>query len=129
MTYTQYSGSSYRLGLATSKDLKTWTKRGAPFAGTKYENKAFKSAAIVHELKAGRLVAAKINGKYWMYFNISGGLLATSDDLIHWTPVENEKGGILSTMPTRKGFFDSALVEIGPQAVLTSKGLSSSTTG
>ena len=123
MTYTQFSGHNYRLGLATSKDLKTWTKQGAAFAGTKYENKPFKSAAIVHEVKDGRLVAAKINGKYWMYFNISGGLLATSDDLIHWTPLENEKGGLFSPMPTRKGFFDSALDEIGPQAVLTSKGI------
>jgi beta-1,2-mannosidase len=123
MTYTQYDGHKYRLGLATSKNLKDWIKRGSPFAGTRYENYWFKSASIVHQLKDGRLVAVKIKGKYWMYFDVSGGKMATSEDLIHWTPLEDGKGGLLKPMPTRPGFFDSGLDEIGPQAVLTRDGI------
>jgi len=123
VAYTEYNGSRYRLGLATSKDLRHWTKQGAAFAGTKYADRGYKSAAIVHELKNGRLVAAKINGKYWMYFNEHGGNVATSDDLIHWTPLENDKGELLGVLPTRPGFFDSSLDEIGAQAVLTGSGI------
>ena len=92
ITYTQYSGRSYPLGPATSKGLKNWTKQGAPFVVTKYENKAFKSATVVHEMNNGRLVAAKISDKHCMHVNVRGGLLDASDDLIHWTPLENGIG-------------------------------------
>jgi predicted GH43/DUF377 family glycosyl hydrolase len=37
------------------------------------------------ELKGNRLIAAKINGKYWMYYTHPCAL-AWSDDLIDWTP-------------------------------------------
>ncbi len=124
LTYTQYAGGGgYRLGLASSKDLKHWTKMGSAFAGTKWENRGNKSASIVHELKDGRLVAAKINGKYWMYFGTHGAHVATSEDLIHWTPLENEKGGLLDTMQSHGGHFDGGLTEIGPRPILTKDGI------
>jgi len=124
VNYSQYYGRSFRLGIATSKDLKTWTKQGATFAGTKWESKPKKSAAIVHEIKNGHLVAAKINGKYWMYMGNSAVLAATSDDLIHWVPLEDEKGNWKSVMTTRSNkYFDNLIVEVGPQAVLTDKGI------
>jgi len=127
VTYTQYggleNGRKWRLGLASSTNLTNWIKRGSPFTGTKYENLRMKSAAIVHEIHRGHLVAAKINGKYWMYFGERSVHVATSDDLIAWKPVEDVAGKLLEVMVTRPGFFDSSLTEIGPQAVLTSKGI------
>lgn len=129
LTYSQYprgTRSSWRIGLASSKDLHTWTKYGSPFTGTKYEDNnglEKKSAAIVNEVKNGRLVAAKINGKYWMYFGEGHVNLANSDDLIHWTPVEGADGKPLRVLQTRRGFLDSALDEIGPSPLLTSKGI------
>jgi predicted GH43/DUF377 family glycosyl hydrolase len=113
LTYTMYARDiptkGIRLGIATSKDLHTWTKYGDTGVGRK-------SAAILQELKDGHLVAAKVNGKYWMYFGESTVTLASSDDLIHW-----EKGNKI--MATRKGFADSGLDEVGPLALLTDKGI------
>jgi len=124
LTYTEYpGGGKYRLGLATSKDLKHWTKLGSAFPGTKFENSGGKSASIVTEVKDGRLIAAKINGKYWMYCGTHGGHVATSDDLIHWQPIVDEKGNMRDFMPSHKGHFDSGLDEIGPPAVLTKDGI------
>jgi beta-1,2-mannosidase len=124
--YTQYTGAKegkVRLGLASSKDLIDWTKHGSPFSGTKYENWTMKSAAIVHEVVKGRLIAAKIKGKYWMYFGEHSVHAATSDDLISWKPVEDAAGEPLEVMLTRPGSFDSGLTEIGPQAIRTARGI------
>ncbi|MGA2085543.1 MAG: pesticidal protein Cry15Aa, partial [Terracidiphilus sp.] len=40
----------------------------------------------------GRLIAAKIEGKYWMYWGEGSIRLANSPDLIHWTPIEDAQG-------------------------------------
>jgi predicted GH43/DUF377 family glycosyl hydrolase len=113
LTYTMYARDTptrgIRLGIATSKDLHTWTKHG--FAGI-----GRKSAVIVQEMKDGHLVAAKINGKYWMYIGEKSVELCSSDDLIHWVDVKK-------VMTTRKGFADSGLDEVGPAALLTEKGI------
>ena len=124
VTYTQYDGKgSFRIGLASSTNLVTWTKHGSPFAGTKHENWHMKSAAIVHEVKNGHLVAAKVQGKYWMYFGEQSVHIATSDDLISWKPLEDAAGKVLEVMLTRRGYFDSDLTEVGPQAIHTAKGI------
>jgi len=124
LTYTQYNGGVFRLGLATSKDLKHWTKQGGAFAGTKWESDAKKSATIVREFKDGRLVAAKINGKYWMYFGEVHVWMATSDDLIHWTPLADGQGNLKAVLgaPDSK-VFDHGFVEVGPAALLTKDGI------
>lgn len=132
LTYTQYgrakmsqrSGSDYwGLGIASSKDLRTWTKYGSPFAGTPFERMKIKSASILQEARDGKLVAAKVNGKYWMYFGEHAVNLAHSADLIRWTPLDNGKGKLLEVMKTRSGYFDSSLTECGPPALLTDKGI------
>ena len=124
VTYTQYNGrKGVRLGLASSRDLVTWTKHGAAFAGTRHEGLRMKSAAIVHEQRGDRLVAARINGRYWMYFGEHAVHVAVSDDLITWRPVEGADGKLLTLMSPRRGRFDSALTEVGPQAVLTARGI------
>jgi len=126
LTYTQWNREVPRLAVATSKDLKNWEKHGPIFQQWregKYHNVESKSGAIVTELKDGKLVAAKINGKYWMYYGVPHIWLATSDDLVNWVPVENHEGNRIPVLSPRPGFFDSWLVEAGPPPLLTKDGI------
>lgn len=125
LTYTQWNRKNYRVGIATSPDMLNWKKWGPAFAdaGPKYAQFGYKSAGIVTELKDGRLVAAKINGKYWMYWGEKQVRLATSPDLIHWTPVEDAQGNAVVVLAQRSGHFDSGFPEVGPPPVVTDKGI------
>ncbi len=126
MFYTQWNRKVARLSVATSRDLKQWTKYGPVFAKA-YEGRFFdlfcKSASIVTKLVNGKQVIAKINGKYLMYWGERFVNLATSDDLINWTPTLNEKGDFQKLMTPRPGKFDSDLTECGPPAIITDKGI------
>lgn len=123
--YTQWNRKVPRLGVATSKDLKTWTKHGPIFQNAKGTvfNEPHKSASIVTTVKDGRQVIAKINGKYTMYWGELGVFLATSEDLLNWQPLLDEKGEPKALIRPREGYFDSDLTECGPPAVLTEKGI------
>ncbi|MEQ9438989.1 MAG: glycoside hydrolase family 130 protein [Cyclobacteriaceae bacterium] len=126
LTYTQWNRDIPRLAVATSYDLKKWTKHGPIFEkykDGKYNNKETKSGAIVTQLKDGKLVAAKIKGKYYMYFGVSHIWLATSEDLLNWEPLENYQGTLTPVLNPRPGYFDSWLVEAGPPPVLTENGI------
>ncbi|NNC34930.1 MAG: family 43 glycosylhydrolase [Croceitalea sp.] len=126
LTYTQWNREYPRLAVATSTDLKRWMKHGPIFesyANGKYHNRETKSGAIVTVLKAGKLVAAKINGKYWMYYGVPHIWLAYSENLIDWTPLENYEGQLTPVLNPRPGYFDSWLVEAGPPPLLTEKGI------
>ncbi|HSC36282.1 MAG TPA: glycoside hydrolase family 130 protein, partial [Chitinophagaceae bacterium] len=126
MTYTAYDGKMARLLVASSKDLLHWTKHGAAFGkayGGKYLDKWSKSGSIVSTYhKDGRIVATRIHGKYWMYWGEGTVRLATSDDLIHWKPVEDERGEPVAVLAKRAGRFDSSFPEVGPPPVLTERG-------
>lgn len=126
MLYTQWDGRAFRLGLATSSDLRSWTKHGSPFA--KARNKEarstpYKSAGIVTKLVDGRLKAVRIKGKYWMYWGEEAIHLAHSENLIDWEPVEDGKGAPLTLIAPRAGKFDARLTEVGPPPVLTNRGI------
>jgi predicted GH43/DUF377 family glycosyl hydrolase len=128
LTYTQWNRKNFSVGIATSRDLIHWTKYGPAFEdaeGGKYANLRYKSAGIVTRLdkKKGRLIAAKIDGKYWMYWGEITIRLATSTDLIHWTPVEDATGKPLVLLRQRAGHFDSSFPETGPPPVLTHAGI------
>lgn len=124
LTYTQWNRKTYSVGVATSRDLTHWTKYGPAFGATgKYASLKYKSAGIVTELKDGHLVAARIHGRYWMYWGEVKVGLASSDDLIHWTPVEDKEGKPVVLLAPRPGKFDSALPEVGAPPLLTSKGI------
>jgi predicted GH43/DUF377 family glycosyl hydrolase len=126
LTYTQWNREVPRLAVATSRDLKNWEKHGPIFKEWKegkYHNVESKSGAIVTELRDGKLVAAKIQGKYWMYYGVPHIWLATSDDLVNWVPVENHEGNRVPVLSPRPGFFDSWLVEAGPPPLLTKDGI------
>ena len=141
MTYTAYDGHTARLLIATSKDLLHWKKYGSVFAKAyngKYAKLWSKSGSIVSTYKHGEPIATKVNGKYWMYWGDSQIWVATSDNLVDWTPVEMKIGEqppvklrsqaltmpqLKVILPTRSGKFDSNLVESGPPAILTDRGI------
>lgn len=126
LTYTQWNRLTYSVGIATSRDLVHWTKHGPAFAdadGGKYASLKYKSAGIVTTPQDGRLKAARIHGQYWMYWGEGAIRLATSRDLIHWTPVEGTDGEPVEVLRPRSGHFDSTFPETGPPPVLTSRGI------
>lgn len=128
LTYTQWNRVTYSVGIATSRDLIHWSKQGPAFfkaSGRKYATMKYKSAGIVTQLDTakGRLVAAKIAGKYWMYWGEGAIHLASSPDLIRWTPVEDAQGSPVELLHPRAGRFDSSFPETGPPPVLTGAGI------
>lgn len=122
LTYTSWNKRVARLCIATSRDLKHWTKHGPAFAkaeGGRHRNRYCKSAAIVQAPGKGdpsTYVITKVNGFYLMYWGEAAMDWATSDNLIDWTP----HGTVMSP---RRGYFDSSLTEVGPAAILTEKGI------
>jgi predicted GH43/DUF377 family glycosyl hydrolase len=141
MTYTAYDGDKARLFVASSTDLRHWTKYGSAFQqayGGKYAAGWTKSGSIVSSYdKGGTPVATRINGKYWMYWGDQDIWLAQSDDLVNWLPVMDnrkqdsmERRGIAAGYPELKVVFaprakkfDSDLVESGPPAMITPDGI------
>jgi beta-1,2-mannosidase len=141
MTYTAYDGDEARLLVASSRDLQHWMKYGPAFAKAhngKYLNQWSKSGSIVSVYKNGKITAVKINRKYWMYWGDVNINLATSDDLINWTPLEMNAGekpsielrhnavetpDLKIVIGPRPKKFDSDIVEPGPPAMLTDKGI------
>jgi len=124
MTYTSYDGETARLCLASSKDLRNWTKHGLVLGEGKYQDYWSKSGAIVSELKEGKIIAVKIKDYYWMYFGDTDLFLANSADLIHWDAVENvENNKLIPVLHPRPGYFDSRLVEPGPYALVREDGI------
>ncbi len=127
MTYTAYDGDKARLCVATSKDLVTWKKQGLAFDqfdNGKYRNEWSKSGSIVCKRVGSRLVAQKVNDKYWMYWGDKQQLyMATSDDLIHWQPLEGKNGKLIAAAEFRPGKFDYQVLEPGPPALLTAGGI------
>ncbi len=124
MTYTAYDGKTARLCIASSKDLLHWQKHGLVFGDDRHRDTWSKSGAIVCKKKNGKLIAAKINNKFWMYYG-EGIMLATSDDLIHWKMLEDKNGEPLTVIHKRKetSLFDNGLVEAGPPPILTKYGI------
>ncbi len=121
LTYTAYDGKTARLCIASSNDLVHWAKQGLLFTG-KFKDSWSKSGAIVGKRVENKIIAQKIDGKYWMYFGDTDLFMATSVDLIHWQPLE-ENGKLKSVLKPRASYFDSRLVESGPAAMLTERGI------
>lgn len=104
LTYTAYDGETARLALATSPDLKSWTKHGLVFSDSTWT-------------KSGAILPHQVDGKWWMYFGDTNIWVAHSEDLINWNAIEEP------VIKPREGFFDSRLVEPGPQPLMTNRGI------
>ena len=126
LTYTSYDGNIARLCVASSPDLMNWTKHGLAFGKNeqrKYVDLWSKSGSIISKEKDERFIATQIDGKYWMYWGDTDIFLATSVNLVDWTPVTNEQGELKKIFSPREGMFDSDLVEPGPHAMLRNDGV------
>lgn len=121
MTYTAYDGRVARLLLATSADLMQWTKHGTVLKG-RFKDTWSKSGAIVARREGDKIIATRINRRYWMYFGDTDLFMASSEDLINWQPLL-ENGALKPVLKPRANYFDSRLVESGPFALLTDKGI------
>lgn len=132
MTYTAFDGEIARLAVATSPDLWKWTKHGLAFADS--PSLWSKSGAIVTEIVDGRMVAKRLQGKFWMIWGESSLFLATSDDMLKWEIVlhappssgggrEEYVGYPEVVLETRAGRADSYLVEPGPPLVWSEDGI------
>lgn len=126
LTYTSWNRDVARLSVATSRDLFHWKKEGPAFLKAfngKFLNIWSKSGSIVTRQVKDKFIAAKINGKYWMYWGEGPVYLASSTDLINWVPVVDKNNTLVSMLSARKKMFDSHVVEPGPPAIITSKGI------
>lgn len=126
MAYTSWNRKVPRLCIATSRDLIKWEKHGPAFAKAyngRFKDMACKSGSMVTKIEHGKQVLAKIDGKYFMYWGEHMVGAATSDDLVNWTPVLDDKNELAVVIKPRDQYFDSALTECGPPAVMTDKGI------
>lgn len=126
VAYTSWNYDVPRLSIAFSRDLMHWQKKGPAFLKAyngKFANDASKSGSIITKMVNGKPVAAKINGKYWMYWGEHFVNLAWSKNLYDWNPLLDDKGDLLAVIRTRPKFFDSDLTECGPPAIITNKGI------
>ncbi|MFZ1934939.1 MAG: hypothetical protein WBL72_09105 [Thermoguttaceae bacterium] len=111
-----------QLAVATSRDLRNWKVHGRVFATEAPRDREviperapwrFPVATVVSQLEGGRFVAAKIRGKYWMYFNCYATkgpyclCMATSENLLDWKVLRDARGRLVNPLPTRPGRFDS----------------------
>jgi len=114
------------LAVAVSRDLRHWDVVGRAFAEEAPTDRQvipeklpwrFPHPAVVTRFDGRRLVAAKIQGRYWMYLNCLSTVgppclcMAVSDDLISWRVLRAEDGSLVHPMFMRPGRFDSFYVD------------------
>ena len=124
LTYTAYDGKTARLLSAYSKDLKSFERHGSVFKDSIHANMWSKSGAPIVKQQGDQFIMTKIDGYYYMYFGDTNLYLARSKTLVDWEILEDaEKGTAIEALQPRPGYFDSRLVEPGPFALLTDKGV------
>jgi len=121
MTYTGYNLHDAQLCLATSPDLRHWSRHGVILP-------AYHGTWTTGWTKSGAIVPERINAKWWMYYlgtrHDSDGKdrdymgLASSDDLLHWSDATKQP-----VLDRRPGAFDSRVMEPGPPPLVTSAGI------
>jgi predicted GH43/DUF377 family glycosyl hydrolase len=117
LTYTAYNKKDAQLGLATSKDLVHWQRRGVIMP-------AYKGRWNVGWTKSGAILTERVNGKYWMYYmadpakDVNEMGVAFTTDLIHWTEALDQP-----VLKRRPGSFDAKVVEPGPPPLMTKDGI------
>lgn len=115
LTYTGFDGQSALLCLATSTDLRSWTKHGPLFPDldtwkTVHWAKGLRSGQPWN--KAGGIVPVQIGGRWHMYVGEGAIYHATSPDLRTWTVDD------APLVEGRPGTWDADLVEVGAPPVV-----------
>jgi predicted GH43/DUF377 family glycosyl hydrolase len=115
LTYTGFDGTSALVCLATSTDLRTWTKHGPllPDLDT-WETLAWARQRRSPRPwnKAAGIVPVAIDGLFHMYVGEGAIYHATSPDLHAWT------AGEMPLLEGRPGSWDQDLVEVGAPPVV-----------
>lgn len=109
---------------AVSDDMINWEKKGTAFSNEYplYHNFS-RSGTVLCELRDEKLVAARVNGRYWMYMS-HRGWMASSEDLVNWEPVLDEKGEIRAIFPNCGPYdYCRRSCEAGAAALLTENGI------
>lgn len=120
LTYTGWDRDTALLCLATSQDLRNWTKHGPLFP----DFDTFQPQGhgqVGPWSKAGGILPQAVDGRYLMFFGEGSIWAATSEDLIHWTPLTADDQP--PVMAPRPGTFSDFLVEVGPAPLITDNGL------
>lgn len=114
------------LAIATTRDMKNWKMHGRAFATEAAHDRdvvpqsaprRFPHPAIVTQLMGDRFVVKKIGGKYWMYLNVLATkgpylfTMATSDDMLNWKILRDDRGELVQPMEMRPGYFDSRYID------------------
>lgn len=115
LTYTGWDRVTARLCLATSTDLRNWTKHGPMVPGIN-TFRGLRETPGPDWSKGGVILPEKIDGRWLMWFGEGNVHLATSTDLLHWSA---SREPMLRPEP---GTFMGDLVETGPQPVRTRTG-------
>lgn len=126
MTYTSWDYKTARLSIAFSRDLYSWEKKGPAFRTAyngRFADHWSKSGSILTMFNGETLIAAKINGKYHMYWGVEFVNLAWSENLYDWYPVLDNNNEPKRLISPRSGKFDSRLTECGPPAIVTNEGI------
>ena len=115
LTYTGYDGKSALLCLATSSDLRNWTRHGPVFP----ELDTWRTLAWAQSWrrprpwnKAGGIVPVAIDGRWHMYVGEGAVYHATSTDLLTWSVADEP------LLEGRPGTWDADLVEVGAPPVV-----------
>lgn len=115
VTYTGYDGTTARLCLATSDDLKDWKKHG-PIVPNHYEifrDENSIPGVRLNSSKSGAIFTEKdSNGTYNMIFGDSYLHLAKSKDLINW-----ETDPSLPPWASGIHLWENMLIESGPAPI------------
>ena len=90
MNYTTWratgSGRKDTMSIATSRDLVNWTKHGPAFRMLAPDKvMGTRTGVVVSRREGDRLIAAKLDGRYWMYYTHPCGI-AWSENLVDWVP-------------------------------------------
>lgn len=115
LTYSGYDGTAPLLCLATSTDLRSWTKHGPVFP----DLDTWRTVAWAAPLRTGRpwnkaggLVPVRVDGRWHMYVGEGAIYHATSTDLLTWTVDD------VPLVEGRPGAWDADLVEVGAPPVV-----------
>jgi predicted GH43/DUF377 family glycosyl hydrolase len=119
LTYTGYDRERGLLCLATSTDLRTWTKHGVLFSDFDTFQPQGNDVPGPWS-KAGGILPVQVDGRWLMYFGEGSIWYAWSDDLLHWTPCPQDEPVMTPMGPDSYGSF---LVEVGPPPLVTDNGL------
>jgi beta-1,2-mannosidase len=124
LTYTGWDRVRALLCLATSTDLRNWTRHGPILPGVDSRHAASRDRTGPYSApgpwsKAGGILPVPVGGRYLMYYGEGCVYLAESTDLLHWTPA-GTAAPVLEPVP---GTFAAHLVEVGPPPLCTANGL------